>query len=129
MTDPHARARLWPASPFELADAHRCPSCFTVLTGPVCAACGLTLSDPRASRVLALGRDIVAVELARQQLIDEIRLTAAAALAARPAGLPAVMDASPLAAAPPPAPTHPAPAGAPQASVPTRFRTMWCPPT
>lgn len=118
MTDPHARARLWPASPFELADAHRCPSCFTVLTGPVCAACGLTLSDPRASRVLALGRDIVAVELARQQLIDEIRLTAAAALAARPASLPAVMDASPLAAAPPPAPTHTAPAGAPQASAP-----------
>ncbi|MEV5070202.1 hypothetical protein MRBLMI12_001801 [Microbacterium sp. LMI12-1-1.1] len=74
MTEPLGETRLWPASPFDLADAHRCPSCFAAISAATCPACGFELTDPRAVRVLQLGREIVSVELARQQLMDEIRL-------------------------------------------------------
>lgn len=75
MTEPDDGTRLWPASPFDLADAHRCPSCFSTVSAPTCPACGFALDDPRAMRVLALGREIVAAERARQELMDRIRMS------------------------------------------------------
>jgi|GEM_PF-2130703 len=92
MSDPQDEARLWPASPFDLADAHLCPSCFTVISAPACPACGFALTDPRAAGVLELGRQIVSVELSRQQLMDEIRL-AHAPVALREADAPAAASA------------------------------------
>ncbi|HEY9267427.1 MAG TPA: hypothetical protein VIQ11_22785, partial [Mycobacterium sp.] len=77
MTEPLGETRLWPASPFDLADAHRCPSCFAAISAAACPVCGFDLTDPRAVGVLELGRQIVSVELARQQLMDEIRLASA----------------------------------------------------
>ncbi|MFB7892039.1 SCO7613 C-terminal domain-containing membrane protein [Microbacterium sp. NPDC056044] len=74
MSESHDEARLWPASPFDLADAHRCPACFTAVTASVCTSCGLTLTDPRAPRLLEVGRQMLGLELSRQQLIDTIRL-------------------------------------------------------
>ncbi|WP_163615786.1 hypothetical protein [Microbacterium sp. B35-30] len=93
--DSHEEARLWPASPFDLADAHRCPSCFAVISARACGSCGFELTDPRAVRVLELGREILSVELARQRLIDDIRLssTANAPIAT---GEAVVTDAAPL---------------------------------
>ncbi|MFH8252790.1 SCO7613 C-terminal domain-containing membrane protein [Microbacterium sp. B2969] len=64
---------LWPASPFELSDAKLCPGCFTPITAIVCPTCGFGLTDPRAVRVLALGQQIVRLELDRRELIGEIR--------------------------------------------------------
>ncbi|MFK4836482.1 hypothetical protein ACI3KY_12215 [Microbacterium sp. ZW T2_14] len=77
MTEPLGETRLWPVSPFDLADAHRCPSCFAAISAATCPVCGFALTDPRAAGVLELGRQIVSVELARQQLMDEIRLASA----------------------------------------------------
>lgn len=86
---------LWPASPFDLADAHRCPSCFAAVTAQVCPACGFALTDPRAPRVLELGRQMLTLELSRQQLMDDIRLAHATALVARTDAAPATVAASP----------------------------------
>ncbi|MFC8680709.1 SCO7613 C-terminal domain-containing membrane protein [Microbacterium ureisolvens] len=83
MTESHDEARLWPASPFDLADAHRCPSCFALVSAQVCPACGFALDDPRSPRVLELGRQMLTLELSRQQLIDRIRLAHATAAAAQ----------------------------------------------
>ncbi|MBW9092781.1 hypothetical protein JNB62_03690 [Microbacterium jejuense] len=77
MTEPRAATRIWPSSPYDFADAHRCPSCFTVVSAPVCPSCGFFLTDARAPRVLELGRRLLDTELARQRLIDEIRQSAA----------------------------------------------------
>ncbi|MFE5408322.1 SCO7613 C-terminal domain-containing membrane protein [Microbacterium sp. NPDC056569] len=82
MTESHDDARLWPASPFDLADAHRCPSCFALVSAPVCPSCGFALSDPRAPRVLEIGRQMLTLELSRQQLMDKIRLAYATAAVA-----------------------------------------------
>ncbi len=105
--DSHDEARLWPASPFDLADAHRCPSCFAVITAPACGSCGFELTDPRALRVLELGREILSAELARQRLMDDIRLSSSenARLAAAEA---IVTDAAP---SPPTVISAPAAAG------------------
>ncbi|MET0296007.1 MAG: hypothetical protein ABW024_01290 [Microbacterium sp.] len=73
MTDSHDDTRLWPASPYDLADAHRCPACFTLVSQPVCTGCGLALTDARASRVLELGRRILSTEQERQSVIAAIR--------------------------------------------------------
>ncbi|MFB7883047.1 SCO7613 C-terminal domain-containing membrane protein [Microbacterium sp. NPDC056057] len=93
----HDDGPLWPASPFDLADAHRCPSCFTAVTARVCPACGFALTDPGAPRVLELGRQMLTLELSRQQLMDEIRLAHATALVAKavPTPPPGAADASP----------------------------------
>ncbi|MDN3496813.1 hypothetical protein QL996_12805, partial [Planococcus sp. APC 4015] len=73
MTDPADDTRLWPASPYDLADAHRCPACFTIVSQITCTACGLVLTDPRTGRLLELGRGILAAELDRQEMIAAIR--------------------------------------------------------
>ncbi|WP_157005662.1 SCO7613 C-terminal domain-containing membrane protein [Microbacterium trichothecenolyticum] len=97
MSATHDDGPLWPASPFDLADAHRCPSCFTAVTARVCPACGFALTDPGAPRVLELGRQMLTLELSRQQLMDEIRLAHATALVAKavPTPPPGAADASP----------------------------------
>ena len=80
--------RTWPATPDALADTHKCPGCFTRISLPVCPACGFALTDPRAMRVLALGRSILSAESERQRVIEEVRMSAAAAaLAAAAAAL------------------------------------------
>lgn len=78
MTDSHDDTRLWPASPYDLADAHRCPACFTLVSEPVCTECGLALTDQRAGRVLEIGRGILVAEQERQSIIAAIRATHAA---------------------------------------------------
>lgn len=95
MSESHDDGPLWPASPFDLADAHRCPSCFTAVTARVCPACGFALTDPGAPRVLELGRQMLTLELSRQQLMDEIRLAHATALVARADAAPATLAAPP----------------------------------
>lgn len=95
MSATHDDGPLWPASPFDLADAHRCPSCFTAVTARVCPACGFALTDPGAPRVLELGRQMLTLELSRQQLMDEIRLAHATASAATADAAPATVAAAP----------------------------------
>jgi hypothetical protein len=100
--------RSWPASPDVLADVHKCPGCFTVVSVPVCPVCGFVLTDPRAAEVLALGRTIVARETERQALIEQVRLAygtaAPAALSASPVGpapsAPPIVPATPSVPAP-----------------------------
>ncbi len=75
MTEPRAVTRIWPSSPYDFADSHRCPSCFAVVSAPTCPACGFFLTDSRAPLVLALGQRLLDAELSRQRLIDEIRLS------------------------------------------------------
>ncbi|MEU1973126.1 hypothetical protein ABZ477_15835 [Microbacterium sp. NPDC019599] len=89
MSDSPERPRLWPPSPYQLADAERCPSCFTPVSPPVCGNCGLLLDDPRVYRVTELGGDILMLELKRQEILDAIRLTQLRAAAAVSAGRPA----------------------------------------
>ncbi|MFF2486908.1 SCO7613 C-terminal domain-containing membrane protein [Microbacterium sp. NPDC058062] len=95
MSATHDDGPLWPASPFDLADAHRCPSCFTAVTAQVCPACGFALTDPRAPRVLELGREMLTLELSRQRLMDKIRLAHATAAVARPDAAPATLAGPP----------------------------------
>ncbi|GAA5195526.1 SCO7613 C-terminal domain-containing membrane protein [Microbacterium jejuense] len=76
MSEPHPTPRIWPSSPYDLADAHRCPACFSPVSAPTCPACGFFLTDSRSPRVLELGRRLLDAELSRQRLIDEIRLSA-----------------------------------------------------
>ncbi|MBD3943746.1 hypothetical protein IF188_18800 [Microbacterium sp. NEAU-LLC] len=78
MTEPRTATRIWPSSPYDLADAHRCPSCFTVVSAATCPSCGFALTDARAPQVLELGRRLLDTEIARQRLIDEIRASHAA---------------------------------------------------
>ena len=67
------RPRLWPPSPYQLADAWRCPSCFEVAARPLCTNCGLLLDDPRAAHVVELGNQMLSLELMRQSIMDAIR--------------------------------------------------------
>lgn len=83
MTNTPQSAR-WPASASELADAHRCPSCFAVITGSPCAVCGQPLDDPRMGQVLAIGRTMADAEATRQGIMTAVRESA---LAARQAAL------------------------------------------
>lgn len=99
MIESHDEARLWPASPFDLADAHRCPSCFAVISKSPCGSCGFELTDPRAPRVLALGREILSAELARQRLMDDIRFSSTAKAASATATATVTDAASPSLAA------------------------------
>lgn len=109
--------RSWPASPDALADVHKCPGCFTVVSVPVCPVCGFVLTDPRAADVLALGRSIVAREAERQALIEQVRLAYGTAASSAPVAAAAVAP-----------PVPPVPLDAPVASitpVPTAERTPW----
>lgn len=96
MSESHDDGPLWPASPFDLADAHRCPSCFTAVTAQVCQACGFALADPRAPRVLEIGRQMLTLELSRQQLMDTIRLAHVTAATATTDAAPATFAAMPV---------------------------------
>lgn len=128
---PRARGgeRRWPADPAWFADTSRCPACLSPLDGPVCAACGLDLTAPRATDVLASGQRIVAEEHRRQALIDEMfaaqRARETVVTAPRPLAAPGVpatvasaaqvaaqVAARPATAVAPPLPTAP-PAGPP----------------
>ena len=74
MADSPDDIRAWPTTPADLADSHKCPGCFTVVSAPTCPVCGFVLTDPRALEVLALGRSIVIAEADRQRIIAEVRL-------------------------------------------------------
>ncbi|MDY0908163.1 SCO7613 C-terminal domain-containing membrane protein [Microbacterium sp. CFBP9034] len=78
MANPDESA-MWPGSPYDLADTHLCPACFSTLTSTTCGHCGLVLTDPRALRLLELGRTMLGLESERQQVIDQIRLAHVAA--------------------------------------------------
>ncbi|MHC2998163.1 SCO7613 C-terminal domain-containing membrane protein [Microbacterium sp. HJ5] len=99
MTDSDGSIAMWPRSPLDLENTHLCPACFTTLTSTTCERCGLVLADPRASRVLELGRSIVGIEAQRQAIIDEIR-SAHAPVAPAPGVAPAVWWQAPVPAAP-----------------------------
>ncbi|WP_171013123.1 hypothetical protein [Microbacterium sp. 2FI] len=73
MAHPDDGTTMWPGSPQDLADAHMCPSCFTPLTRATCDACGLELGDPRAARLLEIGRRMIALEAERQVVIETLR--------------------------------------------------------
>ncbi|WP_243076264.1 DUF2157 domain-containing protein [Microbacterium sp. SS28] len=94
MTASPERPRLWPSSPYEIADATRCPSCFAPASPPICDQCGLLLDDPRTPRLVELGGQILSIELKRQAIMDAIRLTQlqAAAAAAAAAMAPPVVE-------------------------------------
>ena len=74
MSDTDEETAMWPGSPYALIDTGLCPGCFQALTGTTCMHCGLVVADPRALRLLELGRGILDLEAQRQQLINEIRL-------------------------------------------------------
>ena len=74
MADSPDDIRAWPTSPDDLADNHKCPGCFTVVSASECPVCGFVLTDPRAMQVLALGRSIMIAENGRQRIIKEVRL-------------------------------------------------------
>jgi hypothetical protein len=78
---PHAAApspESWPAHPGQLLDTRLCPACFTGLTDATCPTCALDLRSPLSASLLELGRVIVATNVERRGVIDEIRRTAAA---------------------------------------------------
>ena len=75
MSDQDDETAVWPSSPSALVDTQSCPSCFHRLTAMTCGHCGLVVADPRALRLLELGRSMVQLEAQRQQIIGEIRLT------------------------------------------------------
>ncbi len=74
MSDTDEETAMWPGSPYALVDTRLCPSCFETLTATTCTNCGLVLADPRAERILELGRSMLELEAKRQQLIGAIRL-------------------------------------------------------
>ena len=86
MSEQHDETAVWPSSPSALVDTQSCPSCFHPLTAMTCAHCGLVVADPRALRLLELGRTMVQLEAQRQQIIGEIRLTHAHAARSRAGG-------------------------------------------
>ena len=71
MSDTDEDTAMWPGSPYALVDTGLCPSCFQTLTDTTCAHCGLVVADPRALRLLELGRSILNLEAQRQQLIED----------------------------------------------------------
>lgn len=79
MADSDDVMAVWPGSPYDLENPHLCPACFTTLTRSVCDRCGLVLTDPRAVRLLELGRTMVGLEDERQSVIEELRLAYAPA--------------------------------------------------
>lgn len=79
MADSPDGIRVWPTTPDDLADIHKCPGCFTPVSRPICPVCGFALTDPRALVVLDLGRKMLAAESERQRVIEEVRRAQAAA--------------------------------------------------
>ena len=106
-TAPHD-LRRWPSDPGQLADTTLCPACFAPLTSARCSRCDLDLAVPAASELLAIGRRIRDDEVARQQVISQMRAAQTArvkALAVDPT-IPAALSievVAPLVPLPPPA--------------------------
>src|SRR5215203_4499334 len=73
MADSPDVIRAWPSSPDALADVHKCPGCFTLISDPLCPVCGFVVTDARAMRVLELGMGILVSEAERQRIIEEVR--------------------------------------------------------
>lgn len=111
MTDTPQGGR-WPASARELGDPHKCPSCFTVISGSPCPACGQPLDDPRMGQVLAIGQTMADAETTRQSIMTAVRESAVAARQAALAERAALAEQAALAARQQaaPAPAVPAPA-------------------
>ncbi|MFE1646472.1 SCO7613 C-terminal domain-containing membrane protein [Microbacterium sp. P01] len=108
MTNPQDEDTVWPSSATDLIDTHLCPACFTPITEMTCRQCGLVLGDPRAARLVELGRRAVDIDHERRAVIAEIRRAHAAAPAAPVAPPAAPVRAMPAPATP--APATPAPA-------------------
>src|SRR4051794_1636170 len=70
-------APQWPASPEQLSDPYLCPVCFTGVRPPLCPTCGFDFSDPRAGRILSMGRELLQLETERRQMIEAVQLSAA----------------------------------------------------
>lgn len=120
MTDTPQGGR-WPASALELGDPHKCPSCFTVISGSPCPACGQPLDDPRMGQVLAIGQTMAEAEATRQSIMTAVRESVVAARQAALAERAALAEQAAVAAqqrAMPPISVIPAPvdASAPDAS-------------
>ncbi|MDR6199805.1 SpoU rRNA methylase family enzyme [Microbacterium sp. SORGH_AS428] len=112
MTDTPQGGR-WPASARELGDPHKCPSCFTVISGSPCPACGQPLDDPRMGQVLAIGQTMADAEATRQSIMTAVRESAVAARQAALAERAVLAEQAAVAArqqAVPPAVVTPAPA-------------------
>ncbi|GAB3150835.1 hypothetical protein GCM10027058_15810 [Microbacterium neimengense] len=97
MTDTPQGGR-WPASARELGDPHKCPSCFTVISGSPCPACGQPLDDPRMGQVLAIGQTMADAEATRQSIMAAVRESAVAARQAALAERAALAEQAALAA-------------------------------
>ncbi|WES63508.1 hypothetical protein P0L94_13680 [Microbacter sp. GSS18] len=119
----HSPDPSWPASPVDLGNPQRCPVCFADVVLPRCGTCGFVFADPRAGQVLSLGRQMIALERERRELIGQVfaaaeaeqraareraaavRAPAAPPIPSRP--LEAVHDARTAAVPPRPAPPTP----------------------
>ncbi|MBG6056624.1 hypothetical protein RCH16_001298 [Cryobacterium sp. MP_M5] len=114
---------LWPRRPADLTDVTQCPACQSRLRSVRCPSCGLDLSHPAATELLAASTDAAALLDKRVALIGRIRFDLEQARAAQ-APLPrgpvapaagAAAVATPTAAAPESSTT---PAAAPVFAVP-----------
>ncbi|MBG6238308.1 hypothetical protein IWX78_001263 [Mycetocola sp. CAN_C7] len=76
MPDPQdpRQPRWWPSEPSLLMNTAVCPACFRPLGGTLCATCGLDLSVPSASELLAAGTEVVSAENRRQDLVALMRV-------------------------------------------------------
>ncbi|WZH38475.1 MAG: hypothetical protein PIR02_07335 [Microbacterium enclense] len=81
--------RVWPAQPELLTDTSRCPWCFAPITASPCATCGFDLSDPRTFGVLSLSQHIAGLVQERDEVLRQIRASAAAWTGPVPASGPA----------------------------------------
>ncbi|WP_156401683.1 SCO7613 C-terminal domain-containing membrane protein [Agromyces sp. Soil535] len=109
--------RRWPADPTQLVDTTCCPACFSPLASTRCAVCGLDLAVPEADELLGRSAAVYRDELARQELIDRMRV----AQAAREAWVDLATTSVPVEwAVAAPATSYLAEAGAPVASVTTQ---------
>ena len=128
---------LWPRRPADLTDVTQCPACQSRLRSFRCPSCGLDLSHPAATELLAASTDAAALLDKRVALIGRIRFDLERARTAQlplPRGPVAAVAcavavaeavAAPTAAAAPESSTTPAappvfapPAGAPPAGAP-----------
>ncbi|RPE78038.1 hypothetical protein EDF39_0708 [Frondihabitans sp. PhB161] len=65
---------VWPPSATVLSNRTLCPACFTTLDGTTCPHCGLRLVGPVAARLAENSDRLLAVDLERRALIDQLRL-------------------------------------------------------
>lgn len=65
---------VWPPSATVLSNRTLCPACFTTLDGTTCPHCGLRLVGPVAARLADNSDRLLAADLERRALIDQLRL-------------------------------------------------------